>query len=81
MLLAVAKLFTSTVISFTLAETNILLIEESCTVDRLFIPLFARFYTSHAGFLPSTVAPQNGWLEDDCSFRMASWQVRTVSFR
>ena len=33
--------------------------------------------------LPETnIASENGWLEDDCFlFGMASWQVRTVSFR
>ena len=25
--------------------------------------------------------PENGWLEDECPFRMASFQVRNVGFR
>ena len=32
--------------------------------------------------LPETnIAPENGWLEDEFPFRMAYFQVRTVSFR
>ena len=33
-----------------------------------------------AGFLPSTVAPENGWLDDEFPFGKACFQVRTVSF-
>ena len=59
----------------TLPETNILLMVQKSGDHQLSLVVFSHylpgFYTSQlviAGILPSTVAPENGWLENEFHF-------------
>ena len=64
--------------SATIPETNIRLMEE--ILHHLRLVVYPIIHTGGAGFLPSTIAPANWWLEYYL-VSFADFQGRTVSFR